>query len=121
MPLVQRRMHDVNNRSISRAEFDGLLPHGPVLENLMAEQVEWFSNSSGSLLGSIAKSERAAAWKYAILKQGRDGNFHVHKVMNSFLSLNAARVDLLISMAEIAIDQPALHSPFASVVLSAPH
>jgi hypothetical protein len=121
MPLVQRRMHDVNNRSIPRAEFDGLLPHGPILKNLMEEQVEWFSNSSGSLLGSIAKGERTAAWKYAILKQDRDGHFHVHKVMNSFLSLNAARVDLLISMAEIAIDQPDLRVPFASAVLPAPH
>ena len=121
MPLVQRKIHDVNNRSISRAEFDGLLPRGPVLENLMAKQVEWFSNPSGSLLGSIGEGERTTSWKYAILKQGRDGNFHVHKVMNSFLSLNAARVDLLISMAETAIDQPDLRIPFASAALSAPH
>ena len=118
MTDAQRRMHDVNNRSIPRAEFDQLLPSNPALDNLMMEQVEWFSNPSGSLLGSIAKGERTARWKYAILKQGKDGHFHVHKVMNSFLSLNAARVDLLISMAEIAIDRPDLRLPFTAAVLS---
>jgi len=75
----------------------------------MVEQVEWFSNRSGKLLGTIAKGGRVAGWNYAILKRGKNGDFYVHKVMNNFFSSTAAKVDLLISMAEIAIEQPATH------------
>ena len=115
MPLVQRKMHEINNRAIPRSEFDRLLLHNTVLENLMVEQVEWFSNRSGSLLGTVAKGQRVAGWNYAILKRGKKGGFYVHKVMNNCSSSNAARVDLLISMAEIAIDEPDL-----SVVCTSP-
>ena len=105
----------MNIKIISRSEFDRLLAHHPALKNLMVEQVEWFSNRSGNLLGSIAEGERVAGWNYAILKRGKKGGFYVHKVMNNCSSSNAARVDLLISMAEIAIDEPDL-----SVVCTSP-
>jgi hypothetical protein len=98
----------MNIKIISRSEFDRLLAHHPALKNLMVEQVEWFSNRSGNLLGSIAEGERVAGWNYAILKRDKKGDFHIRKVMSNFFNLKAARVDLLLSMAEIAISQPAL-------------
>ena len=105
----------MNIKIISRSEFDRLLAHHPALKNLMVEQVEWFSNRSGNLLGSIAEGERVAGWNYAILKRDKKGDFHIRKVMSNFFNLKAARVDLLLSMAEIAINQPAL-----SVLLTLP-
>jgi len=99
-------------RIIPCSEFDQLLPRNPVLETLMVEQVEWFSNGSGNLLGTIAKGKCVADWNYAILKRDKKGDFYVRKVMNNFLNLNAARVDLLLSMAGIekidCVNQPAL-------------
>ena len=105
----------MNIKTIPRSEFDRLLPHNPALRNLMAEQVEWFSNRSGNLLGSIAEGERVAGWNYVILKRDKKGDFHIRKVMSNFFNLKAARVDLLLSMAGIAINQPAL-----SVLLTSP-
>ena len=67
----------------------------------MGEQVEWFSNRSGTLLGTVAKGEGVASWNYAILKRDRTGDFHVRKVMSNFFSLENARVDLLLWMAAI--------------------
>lgn len=67
----------------------------------MGEEVEWFCNRSGSLLGAIAKQDGMAGWNYAVLKGDKNGDFCVRKVMNNFFGLNAARVDLLLSMAEI--------------------
>ena len=99
MPLVQRKMREISNRAIPRSEFDRLLLHNTVLENLKVEQVEWFSNRSGSLLGTVAKGQRVAGWNYAILKRGKKGGFYVHKVMNNFFSSEDARVDLLLWMA----------------------
>ncbi len=88
-------------RAISRSEFDRLLPQNPAVENLMVEQVEWFSNRSGNLLGTIARGESVAGWNYVIVKWDKKGHPHVCKVMNNFFSSKAARVDLLLSMAEI--------------------
>ncbi len=67
----------------------------------MGEEVEWFSNRSGYLLGTIAKDESAEGWNYAILRRDKNGGSHVRKMMNNVSSLMAARVELLLSMAEI--------------------
>jgi hypothetical protein len=103
LPAVDLRTRgdEPNIRAITRAEFDRLLPQNSALENLMVEQVEWFSNRSGTLLGTIARGESVAGWNYAILKLDRKGDPHARKVMNNFFSSKAARVDLLLSMAEI--------------------
>jgi hypothetical protein len=87
--------------AIPRSEFDRLLPQNPAIESLVGEEIEWFSNRSGNLLGAVAKGEGVAGWNYAILKWDQKGVLHVRKVMNNFFSLKAARVDLLLSMAEI--------------------
>ena len=88
-------------QTIARPEFDRLLPLNPALENMMVEQVEWFSSRSGHLLGAIAKGRGFSDWNYAILKRDRKGDFRVRKVMGNFFNLKAARIDLLLSMAGI--------------------
>jgi hypothetical protein len=88
-------------QTIPRPEFDRLLPLNPALEHLMVEQVEWFSSKSGRLLGAIAKGRGFADWNYAILKRDRKGDFRVRHVMGNFFNLRAARIDLLLSMADI--------------------
>ena len=86
-------------RKISRSEFDRLVPHNPVLENWMVEQVEWFSDTSGKVLGAIAKGKGVAGWNYVIMERDQKGTFHVRKVMSSFFNSEVARVDLLLCMA----------------------
>jgi len=46
----------MSSRAIAPSEFDRSLPQNPALENLMFEPVEWFSNRSGNLLGTIART-----------------------------------------------------------------
>jgi hypothetical protein len=103
----------INN--ISRSEYDRLLAYNPVLKHVMVNQVEWFSNRSGNLLGTVAEGESVAGCNYAILTRDKTRNFHIRKVMSNFFNVKAARIDLLLSMAEIAINQPAL-----SVLLTSP-
>jgi len=64
----------------------------------MVEQVEWFSDGSGNLLGTIAKGKGVAGWNYVILERDKRGDFYVHKVMNNCSSSEVARVDLLLSV-----------------------
>jgi hypothetical protein len=98
-------------KPISRARFDKLLPHNSVIERLMVEQVAWFSNNSGNLLGTIAKGKSVAGLNYVILKRDPEGQFQVYKAMSNFFDVKAAKDDLLISMAELAIKQPELAVP----------
>jgi hypothetical protein len=88
-------------KTISRSQFAQLLPCPFVLENLMVEQVGWFSNRSGNMLGTIANGAGVAGWNYVILKREKEGGFHIRKVMGNFFNLNAAKIDLLLSMKEI--------------------
>ncbi len=91
----------MNLKTIPRSEFDRLVPYNPALESWMVEQVEWFSNSSGTMLGTIARGERSAGWNYVILKRDGKGYLCVRKVMSNFFNLKSARVDLFLSLAEI--------------------
>jgi hypothetical protein len=113
--LLKKGDNEMSIKTIPRSEFDRLLAHDPALKNLMVEQVEWFSNRSGNLLGAIAEGGCVSGWNYVILKRDKKGDFHTRKVMSNFFNLKAARVDLLLSMAEIAINQPSL-----SVLLTSP-
>jgi hypothetical protein len=98
-------------KSISRSKFDELLPHNSTIDGLMVEQVAWFSNGSGNLLGTIAKGKSVAGLNYVIFKRDPEGHFQVYKVMSNFFDIKAAKNDLLISMAELAIEQPDLAVP----------
>ena len=102
-------------KTIPRPEYDRFLAHIPALKNLMVEQVEWFSNRSGNLLGTIGEGECLAGWSCAILKRDKKGDFHIRTVISNFFNVKAARADLLLSMAETAINQPAV-----SVLLTSP-
>src|SRR5271169_3231338 len=100
--LLNNGCHKMSVKTISRSAFDQLLPHyNSALESLMVEEVEWFSNRSGNLLGAVAKGSGVAGWNYAILKRDRKGDFRVRKVMSNFFNLKAAKTDLMLSMAGI--------------------
>jgi hypothetical protein len=96
--LLKKRSNKMPIKTIPRSEFEQLLPHSPALENWMVNQVEWFSNSSGNLLGAIAKDSGVAGWTYVVLERDKLGDVYVPKVMNNFFSTEAARVDLLLWM-----------------------
>jgi hypothetical protein len=101
MPLAQKRRNEMGINTIPHSQSDRLLPRQFTLEKLVGEELEWFSNRSGTMVGTIAKQENVAGWNYVILKRDPEGVSHVRKVMNNFFSLKAARVDLLLSMAGI--------------------
>jgi hypothetical protein len=84
----------------------------------MIDQVEWFSNRSGTMLAAIAKGDGVAGWNYAILKRDRNGDFHVRKVMNNFFNLNAAKVDLMLSMTAIGVHSLEQPIPLTASALS---
>ena len=84
--------------SIRREEFDRFLPPHLVLERLMAEQVEWFANPLGNIIGTIA-GKMDKGWSYAVLKGDQRGNFRVCNLGGDTYSIEAARSRFLLDMA----------------------
>lgn len=106
--LLKKRSNEMIIKNIPRSEYDRLLAHNAALMHVMVNQVEWFSNKSGNLLGTVAEGERVAGCNYAILARDKTGHFHIRKVMSNFFNVKAARIDLLLSMAEFATNHPAM-------------
>ncbi len=84
--------------SISREQFDAFQPPSLVLKRLAVEQVEWFTNPVGNVIGTIAGKDDDG-WSYAVLKGDRNGNYHVCTLGGDTFSLRAARSRFLLDMA----------------------
>ncbi len=63
----------------------------------MVNQVEWFTNKVGNIIGTIAGKEDDG-WNYAVLKEDRRGNFRVCNLGGDSFSLEAARSRFLLDM-----------------------
>lgn len=83
--------------SISREEFDAFLPPHLIMQRLRMEQVEWFTNTVGNIIGTIAGKEDDG-WSYAVLKGDRNGNYRVCTLGGDTFSLRAARARFLLDM-----------------------
>jgi hypothetical protein len=55
--------NETSPKAVPRSGFDRLFHPKSSLESLTVERVEWFSNQSGDLLGTIARGRHFAAWE----------------------------------------------------------
>jgi len=83
--------------SINREQFDAFQPPSLILTRLTREQVEWFTNTVGNIIGTIAGKEDDG-WSYAVLKGDRNGNYRVCTLGGDAFSLRAARSRFLLDM-----------------------
>jgi hypothetical protein len=83
--------------SISRQRFDAFQPPHLILQRLTVEQVEWFTNTVGNIIGTIA-GKVDNGWSYAVLKGDRNGNYRVCTLGGDTFSLRAARSRFLLDM-----------------------
>src|ERR1041385_2326165 len=93
--------------SIRREEFDKFLPPHLVLERLMAEQVEWFANPLGNIIGTLA-GKVDSGWNYAVLKGDARGNFRVCNLGGDSYNFKTARARLLVDMEVVEKTEAAL-------------
>jgi hypothetical protein len=83
--------------SISQEQFDAFQPPPMILKRLRVGQVEWFTNTGGNVIGTIAGTEDDG-WSYAVLKGDRNGNYRVCALGGDTYSLRAARSRFLLDM-----------------------
>ena len=85
-------------KDIGRAEFIDRLSLHSDLEHFIGKEVEWFSNTTGNIIGTIALGNKSRGWNYVILKRNQMGKFHVCKVVCDFYDHAAARVDFMLAI-----------------------
>jgi hypothetical protein len=86
-------------KRIARLEFNRLLPHHLVLEDLMGEQVEWFANKAKDLIGTIALNKVGRSWNFAVLRRNMLGNFQVCNIGQNFFNLRQTIAQFTYAMA----------------------
>ena len=85
-------------KNIGRPEFiRGLSLHSD-LERFIGKEVEWFSNKTGNILGTIALGDSSRGWNYVILRRNQMGRFHVCDVVCDFYNHATAKVDFMFAM-----------------------
>jgi hypothetical protein len=77
----------VKIKSINRSEFNQLLPQHRQLEDLMGNQIAWYSNAARTLIGTIAETMIGRSWNFAVLKRNRLGKFQVCDIGENFFNL----------------------------------
>ena len=85
-------------KDIGRAEFIGRLSLHSDLEHFIGKEVEWFTNKTGNVIGTIAQGDKSRGWNYVILKRDQLGKFHVCNSVCDFYNQTAARVDFMFAM-----------------------
>jgi hypothetical protein len=84
--------------AIDRAEFVHRLSLDSDLEHFIGKEVEWFSNRTGNILGTIALGEKGRGWNYVVLKRDQLGKYHACDVVCDFYDHGAARVGFMLAM-----------------------
>ena len=62
------------------------MPDHLALEEMMGEQVEWFSCKARNLIGTIALTRVGRSWNYAVLGQNTLGHWRVCAVGQNFFN-----------------------------------
>jgi len=87
--------------SISRQEFDAYKPaRAPGIE-MLVEEVEWFADERGVIIGALARDRTDHDWSYVVLGPDERGAFRGIEFRVNIDSLDAARESLLTKMREI--------------------
>ncbi len=86
-------------KGVERAEFIRLLSLQTDLESYVGKEVEWFSNTAGNVIGTIALGDGKLGWNYVVLRRETAGKFHACHVACDFYNHAAARVDCMYAMA----------------------
>lgn len=88
----------VTIKSISRWEFNEFLPKHFFLEIVVGEQVAWWADEAGDIIGTIARGAMEPGWRYSVLERDADGDFRVCTLQSGIKSRLAASVHLLRAM-----------------------
>jgi len=90
-------------RSMSRKEFDSFQPTRLPIADVVIEEVEWFADDDGIVIGVITRDWSDRDWSIAVLgRDSRRGTFRAFDADASIGKLDTARL-LLVAKMEMAL------------------
>ena len=85
-------------QSITRAEFDKFSPLRAPAAALILDEVEWFADEAGIVLGLIARDQADHDYFVGVLGRDEGGNFRAIDVNSGIVTLDEARSELIAKM-----------------------
>ena len=85
-------------RSISRYEFDAFAPTRSVIATMIMDEVEWFADEHGVVIGFIARDKSDNNWSVCVLGPDGLGNFRAIDAATDIGSHLEARSQLRMKM-----------------------
>jgi hypothetical protein len=89
-------------KAISRKEFDSFKPaRMPGIEQIV-EEVEWFADAAGNVIGVLARDRADNDWSFAVLGRDERGQFRAIDMATSVATRDEARQQLTAKIGEHA-------------------
>jgi len=88
-------------RLISRQDFDRFEPFRAAEAEQLFEEVEWFADEDGVLIGLLARDRADDDWAYVVLGRDQQGRFRAFENEVSFLEREEARHQLISLMEHV--------------------
>ena len=85
-------------RQISRLEFQQLHPKRYPGDVIVGEEVEWWGNPTGSVIGAIAMRFLEPRWRYIVLHRMASGEFRIQQLESGIESQPLASHQLVQAM-----------------------
>jgi hypothetical protein len=85
-------------QKISRVEVDQCMSLRSFMEGLIGQGVEWFTDGSGSVIGTFAQDKTRQDWGYMILKRDGRGEYGAYNIRRGLQNDGTARIEVLLAM-----------------------
>jgi hypothetical protein len=83
-------------RYVSKKQFDTFGP--PRVDETISEEVEWFADEEGVVIGIITREKANSNYSIAILGRDQHGTFHAFDTDTGLETVNTARRQLFVKM-----------------------
>ncbi len=87
-------------RSISREEFQSLMPTHGLLRSVLGEPQEWFVDQDEQIIGTVAVGRTGKDWNFVVLGREPKGTFRAFVLERNLGSRGDAQAGLLRAMGE---------------------
>lgn len=86
---------------ITQDDFDAYAPQRSPMAQVMAEEVEWYADDRGIIIGTVFRDRTDNDWAYIILGRDEHDSFRGFKLDASLENIAEARRKLLVEMTAI--------------------
>ena len=88
-------------KNISQDEFDSYEPVRATITRFLVEEIGWYVDTHGNIIGAVLRDRTDNDWGYVILGRDEKGNFRCFDLEASIETEDSARKKLTAAMVKI--------------------